>query len=92
MTVEQRIEALVIQWLEAEHGIKAVWARIDEDDWEIRTESVGGCDTCAWDEDYILLTVWYTLDGEYGSTDYVEVRKNPLTFLAELLRLEDEPK
>lgn len=89
MTVEQRIEALVLKWLETEHGIKAATARIDEDDWEIRTESSGGCDTCAWEEDVIYLTVWYSLEGESGRSRYVEVPKSPLTFLSELLRLEN---
>ena len=90
MTVEQRIEALVLKWLEVEYGIKAASARIDEDDWEIKTESSGGCDTCAWDVNYLELTIWYTLPSEYGRQHYIEVRKDPLSFLAELLRLEGE--
>lgn len=89
MTVNERIQELVIKWLEINEGIKAVSAHIDEDDWEMRTESSGGCDTCAWDVDYMVLTVWYSTAGEIGQR-YVEIRKDPLSFLAELLRLEDE--
>ncbi|NEB42521.1 hypothetical protein [Streptomyces sp. SID14515] len=95
MTVNERIQDLVIKWLEAEHGIKAVSAQIDEDDWEIQTESSGGCDTCAYSTDYMELTVWYGLEGDHGPAPhqhYIEVRTDPLTFLSELLRLEDEAK
>ncbi|MFG3176610.1 hypothetical protein ACGFZC_16315 [[Kitasatospora] papulosa] len=94
MTVEQRIEALVIQWLHKERGIHAVSARIDEDDWDVQSESSGGCDTCAWTTSYMELTIWYGLEGETSALHqhYVEVRKDPLTFLTELLKLEDENK
>ncbi|MYX26028.1 hypothetical protein GTY75_04980 [Streptomyces sp. SID8381] len=89
MTVEQRIQDLVIRWLHREHGINAVSARIDEDDWEIKSEQYGYCDTCGYEENYLELTVWYSVADEAGQR-YIEVRKDPLSFLAELLRLEDE--
>lgn len=94
MTVEQRIEALVIQWLTKEHGIDAVSAEIDEDDWAVRTESSGGCETCAWDTEYLELTIWYGLEGEmpFRRQHYIEVRTDPLSLLAELLKLEAEAK
>ncbi|MEU6765880.1 hypothetical protein ABZ916_25595 [Streptomyces sp. NPDC046853] len=90
MSVEKRIEALVIAWLAKYHGIEAVTARIDEDDWEMRTETGAGCDTCAWSTEFMELTIWYTNESGYSS--YVEERKDPLNFLAELLKLEDENK
>ncbi|MFJ7329054.1 hypothetical protein ACIQVN_22780 [Streptomyces cyaneofuscatus] len=95
MTVDERIQALVIKWLEVEHGIKAVSARIDEDDWDIQTESSGGCDTCAYSTTYMELTIWYRLEADHDFVPhqhYVEVATDPLTFLSELLRLEDEVK
>ncbi|NEC21156.1 hypothetical protein [Streptomyces parvus] len=95
MTVEERIQALIIKWLEVEHGIKAVSARIDEDDWDIQTESSGGCDTCAYSTTYMELTIWYGLESDHGSVPrqhYVEVATDPLTFLSDLLRLEGEAK
>ncbi|MFD4608302.1 hypothetical protein ACFWOT_09320 [Streptomyces sp. NPDC058440] len=88
MTVDERIQALVIKWLEVEHGIKATAAFIDEDDWAVKTESSGGCETCAWDVEYMELTIWYSKAGEIGQR-YIEVRADPLSFLAELLRLEE---
>lgn len=89
MTVEERIQALVVKWLEAERHIKASSARIDEDDWEIQSGS-SGCDTCDYGSspDYLELTIWYSLEGESGYQHYIEVAKDPLSFLAELLRLE----
>ncbi|MEV5883117.1 hypothetical protein AB0L74_10435 [Streptomyces sp. NPDC052020] len=91
MTVNERIQALVIKWLEVHEGIKAVSARIDEEDWAIKSEQYGYCDTCAYDEEYLELTIWYSTADEVGQR-YVEVRKDPLSFLAELLHLEDETK
>ncbi len=90
MTVEKRLEALVIQWLAKYQGIEALTARIDNDDWDIQTRSVGGCETCAWSEDTMVLTIWYSAEGDYRS--YVEIDKDPLSFLLELLKLEDENK
>jgi len=94
VTVEERIEALIIQWLHKERGIHAASAHIDEEDWEIQTESSGGCDTCAYRTSYLKLTIWYGLEGESSGLHlhYIEVRKDPLSFLAELLTLEDETK
>ncbi|MGW2714593.1 hypothetical protein ACWC4J_37370 [Streptomyces sp. NPDC001356] len=90
MTVKQRISALVVNWLAENHGIEAVSAQIDEEDWAIKSKSYGSCDTCAYEENYLELTIWYALEGEYGHPHYIEVEKDPLSFLAELLRLEDE--
>ncbi|MGW5773085.1 hypothetical protein ACWEVY_28530 [Streptomyces longwoodensis] len=92
LSVERRIRALVVNWLAEKHGIEAVSAEIDEADWEIKTRSNGGCDTCAYEENYLELTIWYAREGEYGHPHYIEVEKDPLSFLAELLRLEDENK
>ncbi|MGW1231452.1 hypothetical protein [Streptomyces californicus] len=96
MTVDERIQALVIKWLEVNHGIKAVSAaRIDEDGWDFQTESAGGCDTCAYSTTYMELTIWYGLETDHDSAHhqhYIEVATDPLTFLSELLRLEDEAK
>lgn len=89
MTVEKRIEELVIRWLSKHRGILASSARIDEDDWEQQT-GYGGCDTCGPAESYMELTIWFT--GVSEINDYVEVQTDPLTFLAELLKLEDEAK
>ncbi|MFF8629658.1 hypothetical protein [Streptomyces werraensis] len=89
MSVEKRIEALVVRWLASELGIEAVTAQIDEDDWEVRRQWSGGCDTCGWEEETMLLTIWYGREGEKPTDNYVEVAKSPLTFLAELIRLED---
>jgi hypothetical protein len=93
VTVEERIQALVVKWLEVERHIKATSAKIDEDDWEIQHGS-RGCDTCDYGStpNYLELTIWYSLEGEYGHQHYIEVAKDPLSFLAELLKLEDETK
>ncbi|WP_328377021.1 hypothetical protein OHB13_11740 [Streptomyces sp. NBC_00440] len=88
MTSEKRIEELVTKWLTRHRDIKAVSARIDEDDWELRPASTGRCDTCASSTTYMELTIWYTLRDGYGG--YVEVQTDPLSFLVELLNLEDE--
>lgn len=92
MTVEERIQALVIKWLEVNRGIEAKSARIDEDDWEVHRGYSSGCDTCGYgsDPDYMELTIWYT--SVAGLASYIEVQMNPLTFLAELMKLEDEAK
>ncbi|MFF4245249.1 hypothetical protein ACFYY2_12345 [Streptomyces sp. NPDC001822] len=87
MSTEKRIENLVIEWLAKFRDIEAVSARIDEDDWAMKTGSSGGCDTCAWTTEYMELTIWYTQEGGYSS--YVEVPMDPLNFLSELLNLED---
>jgi hypothetical protein len=89
VTVEERIQALIIKWLEVNHGIEAKTARIDEDDWAMRTGYSSGCDTCGWgsDPDYLELTIWYTTT-EDSRKRYVEVKTDPLSFLAELLKLE----
>jgi hypothetical protein len=92
VTVEARIEALVIQWLAKYRGIEAVTARIGEDDWDIQRGYSSGCDTCGYgdDPDYLELTIWYT--DETGQMRYIEEKKDPLSFLAELLKLEGETK
>jgi hypothetical protein len=88
-TVEDRIQALVIKWLEVNRGIEAKSARIDEDDWAVRRGYSSGCDTCGFgsDPDYMELTIWYQNTDDISG--YVELAMNPLTFLAELLTLED---
>jgi hypothetical protein len=89
VTVEERIQALVIKWLEVTLGIEAKTARIDEDDWQIRNGYSGGCDTCGYgsEPDYLEMTIWYTTT-EDSRKRYVEVKTDPLSFLAELLKLE----
>ena len=89
MTVEERIQALVIKWLEVNLGIEAKTAQIDEDDWAIRNGYSGGCDTCGYgvEPDYLELTIWYTTIGD-SRKRYVEVKTDPLSFLAQLLKLE----
>ncbi|MFF4557189.1 hypothetical protein [Streptomyces sp. NPDC001422] len=88
MTVTERIEALVIQWLQVNSGITAVKASIDEDDWAVKTG--WGCDTCGPSEAYMELTIWYTT--REGLKSFVEVETDPMSFLAELLRLDDAIK
>jgi len=83
--VEERIQKLILQWLKT-RDVDAVSARIDETDWEAKT-SWGSCDTCGPSSSYLELTIWYTTKDGYKS--YVELPMNPLTFLAELLKLED---
>jgi hypothetical protein len=89
VTVEERIQALVIKWLEVNRGIEAKTAQIDEDDWAMRSGYSSGCDTCGYGSspDYMELTIWYTDAESYGKK-YVEVETDPLNFLAELLKLE----
>jgi hypothetical protein len=89
VTVEERIQALVIKWLEVTLGIEAKTAQIDEDDWQIRNGYSSGCDTCGYggEPDYLELTIWYTTT-EDNHKRYVEVQTDPLSFLAELLKLE----
>jgi hypothetical protein len=93
VTVEERIQALIIKWLEVNRGIEAKTAQIDEDDWAMRTGYSNGCDTCGWgnDPDYLELTIWYTTT-EDSHKRYVEVQTDPLSFLAEMLKLDAEAK
>jgi hypothetical protein len=93
VTVEERIQALIIKWLEVNRGIEAKTAQIDEDDWAMRTGYSNGCDTCGWgsDPDYLELTIWYTTT-EYSPKRYIEVQTDPLSFLAEMLKLDAEAK